>query len=121
MKVICKIALGLSLVATLHSCGLGGSAPKTLYNWHGYESARYAVASNPTEKSVQELIDTYEKLINKQGKGLRKAPPPGVCAEYGYLLIKKGERSRGLELLKREIDLYPESKVFIQRIIKQYE
>jgi len=46
---------------------------------------------------------------------------PGICAEYGYLLIKQGKREEGLQLLKKEIELYPESKVFITRIIKQFE
>ena len=48
-------------------------------------------------------------------------PPPGVCADYGYLLIKKGEVEKGKELLVKETILYPESKLFIDMILKRFE
>jgi len=47
--------------------------------------------------------------------------PPGVNAEYGYLLVKAGQKEEGLTLLKQEVALYPESEKFISRIIKQLE
>ena len=60
----------------------------------------------------------YEKLIT-QPEGLRKMPPPGLCAEYGYLLAKQGDTERGVKLLEKETELYPESAVFVRRLIKQ--
>ena len=62
----------------------------------------------------------YEKVIEKQ-KGSRKVVPPGVNAEYGYLLIKSGKKEEGLALLRAEIKAYPESEKFISRIINQLE
>ena len=37
------------------------------------------------------------------------------------MLLKQGKKEEGLALLKREIELYPESANFIGRIIKQFE
>jgi hypothetical protein len=37
------------------------------------------------------------------------------------MLIQSGKTEEGITYLKREIEIYPESKVFIERIIKQYE
>lgn len=93
---------------------------KPLYNWKGYDDAVYGYTKNSDEKSTERLVKVYEKLISNSG-GTREVPPPGICADYGYLLIKKGETEKGKELLSKEIALYPESKVFIERIIKRLE
>jgi hypothetical protein len=47
--------------------------------------------------------------------------PPGVNAEYGFLLYKAGKKDEGIALLRAEIAAYPESEKFILRIIKQLE
>ncbi len=93
---------------------------KPLYNWRGYDDAVYAYTKTADEQSTEALIQVYEKLINKPG-GTRNAPPPGVCADYGYILIRKGEVAKGKELLIKETMLYPESKPFIDRIINRFE
>ena len=93
---------------------------KPLYNWKGYDDAVYAYTKGSDEKSVENLIKIYEKLIKKSG-GSREVPPPGVCADYGYIMIKKGQTSKGKELLIKETVLYPESKQFVDRIIKRLD
>lgn len=96
------------------------STTKPLYDWRGYDDAVYAYTKSSSEQSVEELIVLYTKLIENSG-GSRQIPPPGVCADYGYLLIKKGEIERGKELLTKETILYPESKLFVDRILKRFE
>lgn len=93
---------------------------KPLYNWKGYDDAVYAYTKVNDEKNNENLIKVYEKLIKSSG-GTRQTPPPGVCADYGYLLLKKGEIAKGKELLTKETVLYPESKLFIDRILKRFE
>ena len=73
-----------------------------------------------TEETLAKAMAQYEKVISKQ-KGLRKVVPPGVNAEYGYLLCKAGKKEEGLTLLRAEIKAYPESEKFISRIINQLE
>ena len=76
--------------------------------------------------------------------GSRNVPPPGICAEYGYLLLlpetaeiftenatksQKQQFSRtdysiffpelGKQLLQKELEYYPESKQFIEPLIKR--
>jgi hypothetical protein len=46
-------------------------------------------------------------------------PPPGINAEYGFLLCKAGKKEQGITLLKEEMRLYPESQKYISRIINQ--
>ena len=73
-----------------------------------------------TEETLTRAMAQYELVVGKQ-KGIRKTVPPGVNAEYGYLLYKAGKKEEGLTLLKAEITAYPESETFISRIIKQLE
>lgn len=113
MKKIIFISITVLLLA---SC----TTQKPLYSWDKYEITSYNYLKNSDEKSTQELIETYQKIIEKQ-KGTRNAIPPGVCADYGFLLLQEGKTKEGKELLMKEIALYPESKVFINRILKIIE
>lgn len=93
---------------------------KPLYNWSGYDSAVYSYIKAPNEKSIENLTAVYEKMINNSN-GSRQVPPPGTYADYGLLMINAGNKDKAIELLKMETDLYPESKQFIDRIIKRLE
>ena len=110
---------GLILVASLAilaSC----TTQKPLYTWEKYEITSYNYLKNSDEKSIQELIENYQKVIDTQ-KGTRGVVPPGVYADYGFILLQEGKTEKGKEMLKKEIALYPESKIFIERILKMTE
>ena len=47
--------------------------------------------------------------------------PPGMYAEYGYMLYRTGKKEEGIRMMKEEINWYPESEKYISRIIKQLE
>lgn len=93
---------------------------KSLYSWYDSEDATYQYTKKLTEDKLEEAMLQYKKVIEKQ-KGIRKVVPPGVNAEYGFLLYKAGKKTEGLELLRAEIKAYPESEKFISRIINQLE
>ncbi len=111
-----KLIILTACVICLASC----STNKPLYTWDKYELTSYNYLKNSDEKSTQELIKTYEKIIKKQ-KGSRGAVPPGIYADYGFLLLKDDKIEEGTAMLQREISLYPESQIFIERIIKMSE
>ncbi|MGM9773833.1 MAG: hypothetical protein ACI3Y2_01320 [Candidatus Egerieousia sp.] len=130
------------------SCG----GPKTLYYWGGetkgttmYENSAYLSYDKQTPKSICNLIAVYEDMVRNPKKGLRKVPAPGICAEYGYLLLKpeavqafennasssqkklfgkKAEyavlfRERAEEMFKMEMELYPESQQFLKPLFEK--
>jgi len=107
--------IGLVAVLCFTSC-----ATKTLYSWGNYDDASYNYLKNSDEKSTQALIKTYQQLIEKQ-TGTRQTVPPGVYADYGFLLLQANKTEEGKAMLQKEIELYPESKVFIKRILKMFE
>jgi hypothetical protein len=96
------------------------SSTKPLYSWYDSEDAAYQYTKKLTDKDLAEAMAQYKMVIEQQ-KGSRATVPPGVNAEYGYMLVKAGKKAEGLALLKSEMELYPESKVFISRIVNQLE
>lgn len=114
-RIISGIAL-LAMAAALASC----SSTKALYSWYDYEDATYQYSKKATPKLYEKMMEEYEKVNNKQ-KGTRKVVPPGFNAEYGFQLCKDGKKDEGLKYLNKEIELYPESKTYVSRIIKQIE
>lgn len=103
-------------VLALTSC----SSTKSLYSWYDSEDATYQHTKKGEQKNLEDAMKQYQRVISKQ-KGLRKVVPPGANAEYGFMLYKAGKHNEGIALLREEIRLYPESEVFISRIIKQLE
>jgi hypothetical protein len=102
-----------------------------------YDEAAYAYYDKQSPQAICDLIMVYEDMVNNPG-GSRQVPPPGVCAEYGYLLLtpdidqifastatprQRKMMSRtdfyqyGLELMQKEIELYPESAQFIKPLV----
>lgn len=103
---------GLALLAV--SCG-----STKLYSWYDYQEDYYHAMKNADEKSVAELAKTYQKIIEKQ-KESRKIVPPGIYADYGWMLLQSGKTAEGKEMLAKEVELYPESEVFVGAILKRY-
>jgi len=141
-----KIFVTLILSAlTLGLCSCGTSKTQ-LYSWGGrtngtskYEENAYRHYKTQSPEALCDLLVTYESMINTPG-GERMVPPPGICAEYGYMLLDPNTATvfvenatdkqkamivrtdyveYGIELLEREIQYYPEAKKFIEPIIKR--
>ncbi len=100
----------------LSSC----SAPTNLYTWSKYEKSSYNYLKNNDEKSNANLEEEYKNIIKKQ-KGIRGIVPPGVYADYGFFLLQANRVDEGKAMLTKEMELYPESKIFLGKIIKMTE
>lgn len=142
MKKILLLSIAFFI---LSSCGT-----PSLYYWGGvyngatkYENLAYLSYDKQTNESICKLICTYEDMITNP-TGTRKMPPPGICAEYGYLLLQPRTaeiflktatsaqkkifknsdyvvlfRERGEEMMKMEMEFYPESIQFIKPLYKK--
>ena len=112
----------LSVVATIIAflCVTSCTTQKPLYTWDKYYLTSYNYLKNSNEKSAEALIKTYENIINKQ-KGSRQTVPPGIYADYGMVLLQTNRVEEGKKMLQMEIALYPESAIFIGRILKMIE
>lgn len=143
------VLMGLTLL--IGSCV---ESKPMLYNWGSksnsknaseYESLLYNNYHTQSPESICALLCQYEYMVTHPG-GQRGVVPPGICAEYGYLLLspdtqtafishatkKQKEiigtsgdygmsfREKGMKMLQKEMELYPESTVFIQPLIKKF-
>lgn len=96
------------------------STNENLYSWYNYDNITYEYNKKRTDNLQVKMLEEYEKIIQKQ-KGSRGVVPPGLYAEYGYMLYKSGKQKEGLSFMRQEIKRYPESEIYISRIIKQLE
>ena len=144
------LLLALSALSVV-SCGSIYSR-STLYYWGGsegtataYEARFYeAYGKSQTPESLCDLLCLYEKMVSHPG-GERQTVPPGICAEYGYLLLQAetpatfaahatdaqkrvfgrdaayGDlfREKGAAMMEMEMTLYPESAVYLKPLLKK--
>ncbi len=106
-----RLILVISIILFIGGC----ATPNTGYYWENYSGTLYDYKKNPSEKTLTKHIDMLEKIIQKNEKNGARVPP-GIHAELGYLLAKKGEKSLAANHFEKEINIYPESKNFIERI-----
>lgn len=104
----------LFIFSLFSSCG----STSELYSWEKYDKTVYQYYSDPSDKSTLDLKQSYIEIIRK-AKKKKRLIPPGICADYGYLLLRDGFPSVAKKYLEMEVILYPESAVFIQQILTQ--
>lgn len=144
------VLIASALCLMLCSCGVSTTVP--LYYWGGntngttvYENLAYKTFDKQTPEVTCALLVAYENMVTNPG-GSRKVPPPGICAEYGYLLLKPETaatfaehatpaqkkvfegvdlvstfRERGELMMQKEIEYYPEAEKFILPLIKKFK
>lgn len=108
------------MLAVIVTIAVSCKMAKPLYNWDRYDKDSYSYLKKQDDKSAEKLIETYDKIISKQNK-TRGVVPPGIYADYGLLLIQRERAEEGKKMLEKEVALYPESKIFIDKILKTLE
>jgi len=94
-----------------------GCAPKPLYSWNEYEESLHAryVTNDPAQARI--ALEAAIQYAQQSGGRI----PPGVCAEYGFLLLQNGDSARAIELFKQEARLFPEAKPLMDRLIAKVQ
>jgi hypothetical protein len=111
--------LMLTVIASLMALTFSGfahAADTSMYYWLDYE--RDLLQSYVQPEDLKEFEATLLNIIKTSDESDRK-PPPGVLAEYGYLLYERGEFDPAIEYFEREAREWPESVVLMNRIIKR--
>lgn len=102
-------------ILLLTSVGLTGCVAPTKYDWGSYESSLYSYYKDPAKiadlsKSLADTINTAEKT--------NKPVPPGVYAEYGFILHQQGKSSEAVPFFEKEKSKWPESSAFMDSMIQ---
>lgn len=101
----------MAAVVTLGAC----ATTTQKYNWEKYDPALYAYYKDPTK--LGELNQTLAAII-KSAEMNKARVPPGIYAEYGYLQLQAGKSAEAVTMFEQEETRWPESKVFMDRMIK---
>jgi hypothetical protein len=94
-------------------------AATTLFYWGNYSSTLYDYKKNPSDTTLSVHKTTLLDIMTKAPEKGKKIPP-GIYAEYGYILLKEGKETEGLDCLTKEEQTFPESKAFVQRLKDEY-
>jgi len=108
-----------SLSLLILFCLICGCASPSLYEWGNYDVWLYENYKNPKDDEelyvdLTALITEYESRKNPSVKPLA----PGLYAEFGFLLMRRGENKRAIEYYGKEKSLWPESATFMDSMIQ---
>lgn len=95
------LVLGLSACATHHS----------KYDWGNYTQTLVAVQEDPATGPV------FARALAKIIANPRGHVPPGIYAEYGYVLQQEGQRKAAIDMYERERLAWPESTLLMNKMI----
>jgi len=112
-----RLASGLLVAFALAS--IGCASDNRTYYWSSYQWSAYS--GNQISRGgpdSQRFESTLKRIIEKSAASKRKVPP-GVLAEYGYLFFERDEMDTAIEYFQREAREWPESEVFMNRMIEQ--
>lgn len=107
MKVIVTCCALFILSGTLSGCA------KSHYAWNNYDTSLYNHYKDPSRKEefATKLKETLEEAEAS------KRVPPGMYAEYGFLLYEQGNSLEAVRYYQKEYDLWPESRFFMTKMI----
>ncbi len=111
-----RVALfALATCALLSACARARPIP---YYWGNYSLTLYQLKKDSSNEKLQSHKQVLIQIIQVSDQQSMRVPP-GVFAEYGYILIKEGNTEEALKYLDLEAQTYPESKVFVERVKAQ--
>lgn len=113
MMIIKKMS-GVLLAATLLA---GCAAPKTIYNWEGYQTTVYQHYQQD-DASVDQQIAALQEIIEKS-RAKNQAVPPGLHAHLGMVYAKTGRTEQALAEFNTEKKLFPESAPFMDFLMSK--
>lgn len=110
-----KKTLLLVLILIIQGCS---SNKETMYEWGSYEDLIYKNYSHPEKFSPNECI-TKLTADYEIAKSKNKAIPPGYYAQLGIFYYQDGKPDLAEKSLSTEMEIFPESKQFMIRLIDQ--
>ena len=86
-----------------------------MYYWGSYSSNLNNYYKNPGER---------EKFVERLHKDMEKAEqknqvPPGIYAEYGYMMLETGNTEQAVAYFGKERDKWPESSILMNKLIER--
>ena len=100
--------------------GLTACTTSPHYQWGEYEESLYKRQTDSSEQGQVEAFKMLEVTV-REAEAQNYRVPPGVYADYGYLLYKQGKPDEAITYFRKESELYKESKYLMDSIISRVE
>lgn len=114
-----KFLLYISLL-TLCMPFFTNCATKKMYYFGDYSTTLYHLEKDQNEESLLKHKQILETIVAESTE--RNLPvPPGIYAELGYINLKANNSKEAIALFQTEAKHYPESKLFMDRLIQSAE
>ena len=91
------------------------TAPKTLYQWEGYQPQVYEHFKG--EQGAEQQISVLEQDLQKI-RATDGMTPPGYHAHLGMLYAEIGKDDQMVQEFETEKTLFPESAIYIDFLLK---
>src|SRR5437867_6011972 len=105
----------VSIIGLCATAAAIGCAPPPLYRWGKYEDSLYLrYASGDTDRARAMIEET---VAHAQQDPVHV--PPGLYADYGFLLFQRGEQERAVEYFEKEARAFPESAPLMNKLTEK--
>jgi hypothetical protein len=94
---------------------LASCAPPTLYDWGNYSQSMYNFYRDDNQ-AEQYIAALHAVITTNETAG--KRVPPGIYAEYGYMMMSSGQTAEAVAFFEKEKRFWPESELFMNTMIK---
>ncbi len=94
----------------------GCQANRPLYYWGSYENLAYLGYSKPEKATLDVQLEKLEQDVAKAAASTSGAHP-GLHAQLGYVYFQLGRIEDAVKQFEVEKQLFPESNVFMDRMI----
>lgn len=93
---------------------LAGCAKPTLYSWGDYDESL-------EQRYEKENMARAEELLREQMQAYSAGQrvPPGVYADYGFLLFRRGDSAGAVLFFEKEKNIFPESAFLMNKLIER--
>lgn len=110
----------LGSFALLALLGLTACAAPPIFYWGQYEESLYKRHADLSDQGQGEAFKMLELTI-QEAEAKNSRVPPGVYADYGYLLFKQGKVDEAVVFFRKEAETYKESRYLMDSVISRIE
>ncbi len=110
-----RAASALGAAALLLACSC--QSPSR-YGFEGYRPSVFAVTANEDEADIDAAIAQLNETVERTLMDDRIVPP-GMHAHIGFLYALRGDIDTAVAAFESEKELYPESTVFIDGMLRR--
>lgn len=110
-----KIKIAAIGVALVMLSGCAAQVTEAGYYWGNYANTLYEYTKEPSDETLAKHVEELDKIVAESNERELKVPP-GVYAELGHIASKSGDNTAAMAHYEAEMNLYPESRIFLERL-----